>query len=417
MKNIYVIIGFFLFSLSANAQCDDSRYLNMVFPEFSTTTNIVYGSNIDSQGNEQSLTLDVYEPVGDTELARPLIIIVHGGSFVGGSKEGADVVPFAQDFAKMGFVTPPINYRLGFNIFGDLEQGATEAVMRGVHDFRAAVRYFRKNVAEDGNSYNIDPDQIYSAGVSAGGFITLHAAYMDDVAEIPANIDQTEAGLTGGLEGDSGNPGYSSDVVALVNVAGAIKDTTWINEGDEPVCNFHGTGDSVVPFDAAMLLMLGIDVTEVDGSNAIAQQADIKGVTNCFEIYEGQGHVPHVDNAFYYDTTRVIMSNFFSHFVCPDIELDCGYREMSIVTGLEENVANNHVLVSPDPATDQFTISSSLPAQSTVVLTSMQGRIVKQVQLGNTRQISCSDLAPGVYLGTIYGEGDRQQFKLVVSGN
>jgi poly(3-hydroxybutyrate) depolymerase len=389
----------------------------MVFQETSVTSNIVYGNNIDSQGADVSLTLDVYEPVGDAETARPLIIMVHGGSFVGGSKEGADVVPFAQDFAKMGFVTASINYRLGFNIFGDLEQGATEAVMRGVHDFRAAVRYFRKNVEEDGNSYNIDPSQIYSAGVSAGGFITLHAAYMDEVSEIPVNIDQTLAGLTGGLEGDSGNPGYSSDVVALVNVAGAIKDTTWINEGDEPVCNFHGTGDSVVPFDTAMLLMLGIDVTEVDGSNAVDQQADLKGITNCFEIYEGQGHVPHVANSFYYDTTRVIMSNFFSHFVCPEIELDCGYREMSIVTGLEELQANVEVLVSPNPATDNFMINTTLPARSTVVLRSTQGRIVKQVQLGNSRQVSCLDLAPGVYLGTIYTDDQHEYFKIVVAGN
>ena len=50
------------------------------------------------------------------------------------------------------------------------------SVWRGYHDGKAAMRYFRKTAAEDGNPWGIDPDRIYFAGVSAGGFIGLHLA-------------------------------------------------------------------------------------------------------------------------------------------------------------------------------------------------------------------------------------------------
>ncbi|MCB0762021.1 MAG: alpha/beta hydrolase, partial [Flavobacteriales bacterium] len=381
-----------LLSHTANAQCDGDRYRNMIFTEATVTSDVEFGSNVDMNGAMTILKLDVYEPEGDSEVDRPLVVFVHGGSFISGSKEGTDVVPLCQDLARMGYVCASINYRLGIPITLNLQQPATEAVVRGVHDFKAAVRYFRKNIAEDGNTWNIDPDQIYSAGVSAGGFVTLHAAYMDEESEIPDYLDLTLAGLTGGLEGESGNPGYSSEVNAVINIAGAIKDTAWIHTGDEPLCSFHGTGDTVVPFDSDMLQMFGaFDVTEVDGSNAIHVKADEVGLENCFEIYWMQGHVPHVDNQQYYDTTRAIMSNFLSHQVCPSIELDCEYREINIVTGIEEQDLTSWV-VFPNPATEWFEFPSHLPNGSIVTLYTTNGSKVRSTSMNGTRRFDCSAL-------------------------
>ena len=87
---------------------------------------------------------------------RPLIIWAHGGSFVAGSKTGTDVVPLAEDFAKMGYVTASISYRLGMEntpLPGPDSVDATETVIRAVHDGRAAVRFFRKDYVENGNTY------------------------------------------------------------------------------------------------------------------------------------------------------------------------------------------------------------------------------------------------------------------------
>jgi para-nitrobenzyl esterase len=319
LSGIALLQGLLIF-----AQCEDGRYRDLIFSDVEVTSGVNYGQNYNLNGSMQTLALDVYEPEGDNEESRPLIIFAHGGSFVGGSRTGTDVVPLCQDFAKMGYVVASITYRLGIPLTLNLQQPATEAVVRGYHDMKAAIRFFRKDVAENGNTYDIDPDQIYLAGVSAGGFITLHVAYMDEEDEIPDYLDLTEQGLTGGLEGDSGNPGYSSEVSGIINIAGAIKDTAWIHTGDEPVCNFHGTSDTTVPFDQDMLVLFGaFDVLVVNGSNPIDIRAEEVGLTHCFEIYELQGHVPHVNNVQYYDTTRSVMSNFLSHLVCENIELDC----------------------------------------------------------------------------------------------
>src|SRR5258705_10884418 len=117
MKSVYRIllsVAFLTFTINlAHAQCEGGRYLTQVFSTDNVTSNITYGSNVTYTGSSQTLQLDVYQPAGDTALARPLIIIAHGGSFLFGSKTGTDVVPLCHDFAKMGYVVVSINYRLG----------------------------------------------------------------------------------------------------------------------------------------------------------------------------------------------------------------------------------------------------------------------------------------------------------------
>ena len=115
----------------------------------------------------------------------------------------------------MGYVVASITYRLGIPINFELEESLTEAVWRATHDAKAAVRYFRADAAGN-NTYRIDPEEIYMGGSSAGGFIALHHAYLDEESEIPALINQTEAGMGGGLEGESGNAGFSSAVKGIV---------------------------------------------------------------------------------------------------------------------------------------------------------------------------------------------------------
>ena len=83
------------------------------------------------------LALDIRMPQGDTETSRPLILFAHGGSFVGGSKDGPDVVPLAEDFARMGYVTASVQYRLGMNTVPPDSTSATEAVIRGYHDVKS----------------------------------------------------------------------------------------------------------------------------------------------------------------------------------------------------------------------------------------------------------------------------------------
>lgn len=388
---------------AAYAQCDGDRYFNQIFNDFYVTSNIQYGSNLDLNVENVNLLLDVYRPYGDTHFERPLVIMVHGGSFVGGSKIGDDVVPLARDLAKMGYVVASINYRLGLPFSVDLEQPATQAVIRGYHDAKAAVRFFRMSVVEENNTYGIDEDQIYMVGVSAGGFVTLHNAYLTDEAQIPAAVDQTLPGLGGGIEGESGNPGFSSQLQGIVNIAGAMGDADWMQEDGIPVLSFHGNQDATVPYGTAMLQLFGlIDVTVVDGSATVHERAEELGVTNCFIPHFGAGHVPHVANPTYYDTTRAITANFLGHLVCPDQPLDCEYRDVTLDIA---NVEKNELSVYPNPARETVTVALPGAGQAFIEFYDIQGRFVADNRMnGDLQVINVGHLPRGAYIVRVVSE-------------
>jgi len=380
-------------AVNTSAQCDGNRYLNYIFSDVQVTSDVPYGENLKNNGTSQILLCDVYQPVGDNVINRPAVIVAHGGFFLSGSKTGADVVPICERLAKMGYVAISIEYRLGVTITANLAGPMTEAVMRGVQDGKAAVRFLRKSVAVDGNPYNIDPNEIYIAGSSAGGYIALHMAYLDEMAELPAYVNTSNPGLSGELEGDSGNPGYPSDVKAIVNIAGAIGDTAWIHAGDEPALLFHGTNDQTVPYGSAMQYAFGVaPVVEVDGSNSINEKMDQIGLEHCFEIYEGQDHVPHMTNAAILDTTMSIMSNFLTHHIC-SIPLDCNYRTISVGTD-ELSMKEEDLLVYPNPANSNVFIGSTDIKQ--IEIYNITGELVAAEF--NTNRMEVSNLPNGLYV-------------------
>lgn len=157
----------FAFSLGfGQADCVNGRYLDEVFPSASVTSGITFGNNTAFNGVQQDLLLDVYEPDGDNLAERPVIILSFGGSFIGGSRTGGDVVPLAQAFAKRGYVVISHDYRLGMDGLpfpGPDSTEATQAVLRGVHDAKAAVRWVRKESSmktKDRFIPGIDPGSI-----------------------------------------------------------------------------------------------------------------------------------------------------------------------------------------------------------------------------------------------------------------
>jgi len=392
MKKLLLAFGI-LNALNSLAQCDGNRYLNYIFNEVQVTSDIEYGQNLKFDGTPQTLFCDVYEPVGDNISNRPAVIVAHGGFFLSGSKTGPDVVPICERLAKMGYVAISMEYRLGVNITANLAGPMTEAVMRGVQDGKAVVRFLRKSVAVDGNPYNIDPNEIYIAGSSAGGYIALHMAYLDEMAELPSFVNTNNPGLTGELEGESGNPGYPSDVKAIVNICGAIGDTAWIHAGDEPALLFHGTNDQTVPYGSAMQYAFGIaPVLEVDGSSSINEKMNQVGLEHCFEIYEGLNHVPHASNAAILDTTMSIMSNFLTHHIC-SIPLDCSYRTISV--GTEElSIEEENLVVYPNPASSNVFIGSSEVKR--IEIYNITGSLVASEF--NSNSIDVSNLPNGLYV-------------------
>ena len=397
---IWLILLFVSTDLFAQAECDGIRYRQEIFPNLNVTTDLSYGSNIDLQGNNLDLKLDVYEPQGDTVSLRPLIVWAHGGSFVGGSKDQGDVVAMAEPFARMGYVSASIQYRLGMAGLpfpGPDSADATESVLRAVHDAKAAVRYFYKDVRENGNTFNIDTSRIYFGGISAGAFIGLHYAYLDDMSEFPSYIDTMQAGLAGGLEGESGNPGYSTDIQGVINICGALKDTSWMKSGDLPVVSLHGPDDQIVPYGSQLLTLFLYPIIEVDGSESVHERAVEKGISTCFFTYDGQGHTPHVGSAAYTDTTVNIIRNFIYEWVCGSGG-SCGYSPITDRTQ-PKNLGSLNFWPNPADETLSIQMPEGFQGEYDVQLIDLNGRIVQAKNSLQRTQLSLrrDGLPAGLY--------------------
>lgn len=380
------------------ADCDEYRYRYVgAFEGFDVDYDLLYGENINVNFLPEDLVVDIYSPSGDTNEERPLIVIAHGGFFVAGSNDGVDVVSLCEDLARMGYVVGSISYRLGVNLFGDLSTEFVKAVWRGVHDSRAAVRYFRQSV-DYGNPYAIDTNRIFLGGVSAGGFIALHHAYVDDQSEIPAQIDVTDAGMGGGLEGLSGTTGYSSQVHGVFNIAGALQTTDFMNVGfNEPVFSIHGTADETVPYGEGDIVYLGMPIIDVDGSSLVHAKADELELDNCLITVEGAGHVPHVWDPQNYDLTLSALAGKLGEWSCENYVPICGEYDYTAAT----EVSDSEWLapaVFPNPASSSGRVFGTFQRDTPWSLVNAMGQVLHRGFASAGTQEVWHNLEPGWYV-------------------
>ena len=398
-------------SVHAQSDCDGERYrYTSAFDNVSVSEDHIYGNNLSALGVDTELVFDFYEAVGNAEDERPLLIMAHGGFFLAGSNDGLEVVPLCEDFARMGYAVASISYRLGIAPSFDLENELVQAVWRGVHDSRAAVRYFRKSVEEQGNPWGIDTDRIFIGGVSAGGFVALHHAYVDQDSEIPNNIDESQPGMGGGLEGDSGNPGYPSDVAGVFNICGALRDADWIAPGDVPLVSVHGNADGTVPYGTDMVSLLGFPVIEVDGSASIHDHAEDIGLTHCFATIEGGGHVAHLGNADNYDLTLSTVAGALSSWICDSYANQCG--EYDYTSDITEQTSSS-VQMYPNPTSDShvtLACEGAVGSNWEARVFDGQGReVMIQKAQGPKATLDLSRLTNGLYVVQVEEWGWRER--------
>jgi alpha/beta superfamily hydrolase len=318
MKKFYFLsFSTLLAALSVNAQspCATGRYASDTFTNVTVTSNIAYGSNVKANGSTQTLMMDIYQPTGDLETNRPLIIWAHGGSFISGSSTNGDVVALSQAFAKKGYVCVSINYRLGLTPFDSI--GSVRAVLRAVQDMKASVRYFYKDKLTT-NTYKVDTNNIFIGGSSAGAITALHLAYLDKTCEINYYITPSSLVTLGGMEGYSGNQCYSSKVKGVINLCGALGRYGWIEPNDVPFCSMHGTIDGTVKYNRGQVNP-GIPLLLLDGSRMLNAQANAIGINNPFYTWYGKDHVPYASSALYMDSTIKFVRDFLvSRLGCTD---------------------------------------------------------------------------------------------------
>ena len=268
------------------------RYFQPVFPNVAVTSGVVFGSAIDYAGNTQTLRMDIYQPTGDVSAERPVIIFAHGGGFFFGARTDAYMAKVCTQFAKLGYVTASIDYRLGFPVTGfpppaaDTPQVA-KAAIRGMQDMRAAVRFFRADAA-GANVYRASASRIAVGGSSAGAFAALEVGYLDKSGEVPAYVGLA---ALGGIEGNSGNPGYNSFPLAVLNLSGATERPGVIEPGNAPLYSAHGTADGTVPYFQGKVGSV-LPPKYVFGSGRLNPYASSIGVPNQLRRFSGAGHVP-----------------------------------------------------------------------------------------------------------------------------
>jgi pectinesterase len=147
--------------------------------------NIIY-----NKIGQRALVLDLYTPKEIASKPWPVVIMVHGGGWSGGTHRY--LRPLSMSLSAKGFACITVEYRLA----GEASFPAA------VWDVKAAVRWARKNAKE----YNFDPKFITVAGGSAGGNI--------------AGL----VGVTTGdkrFEGDGELTDFSSEVHAVISFDGA----------------------------------------------------------------------------------------------------------------------------------------------------------------------------------------------------
>jgi acetyl esterase/lipase len=203
-------------------------------------------------GNVES-KLDVYQSRAATT-PNPTLIWIHGGNWVGGSKEAStlSLLPFID----MGWNVVNVEYRL-------LNVAPAPAA---VEDCRCALRWIYQHAKE----YNIDTNRLVVSGNSAGGHLALMVGMVPATAgfdaQCPGPDDLKVAAvinwygfpsLTDLLDGANARPAVNAWIGNGSNradLAKRLSPLTYVRAGGPPVLSVHGDADPISPYEYGVKL-------------------------------------------------------------------------------------------------------------------------------------------------------------------
>lgn len=173
------------------------------------------------------LYLDVYS--SETNETAPLIVLMHGGGFVKGSKEL--LAQEAQRFAQLGFVAATVNYTLGKDCTTD-SLALEHAILRARNNMVEAVNF----LVDHNEEYRIASDWIFLGGQSAGAITSLAVAYLNEEScqHLGPPENYTLLPLKAPVKGIYNNWGAAFPFYFEAN--------NWV-----PLVSFHGVYDAKVP--------------------------------------------------------------------------------------------------------------------------------------------------------------------------
>lgn len=197
------------------------------------------------QAGGEEVRFHLFEPAGSEAGAqgdqrRACFLTMHGGGWGGGNARR--FYPFASHFAKLGMLGISLEYRL-------MKAGKT-TVFDCVKDGRSAVRYLRAHTEDLG----IDPRKIFVSGGSAGGHIAAGTALFEGIDEVGEDTGVSPAP-------DALVLYYPVIDTSAEGYGHAKCGPRWrelsplhrVRPGLPTTLVFHGTGDTVTPFNGAKL--------------------------------------------------------------------------------------------------------------------------------------------------------------------
>jgi acetyl esterase/lipase len=217
------------------------------------------------------LLLDLFLP-DSAKPPVPLIVWIHGGAWLSGSRKDAT----ALSLATKGYGVASIDYRL-----------SSAAIFPAqIHDCKAAVRWLRANAAK----YGIDADRIGAWGSSAGGHLVALLGTTGNVKDLEGAVNDLKAssrvqavvdwfGPTdfaqmnkAGSKMDHDAPDspesrlIGGPVQSNLQAVAAANPITYVASDAPPFLIMHGDQDKTVPFNQSELLCAalkkaGADVT------------------------------------------------------------------------------------------------------------------------------------------------------------
>ena len=478
-KSLRITLSICFLTLFANAQ---QRYLEEIFTSVDVTSDVKYGENYSVLSGSpvlEDLLMDVYQPTGDMNTSRPLIIFAHAGSFLPkgintlplGVKEDSCMIELCTRFAKRGWVAASIDYRLGWNPTSsdaDVRAGTImNAVYRATQDMKACVRYFK---LEQG-TYDVDTTRITVAGSNSGGYMAVTYTSLNKPAELEllkfrnsvSGDPYINQAVTGGFDGEGGmagvnnysNPGPSSTVHLALNLGGAMGDTSWQEAGEAPIISFHGVEDALTPYKTSVVIVAATmqSVVEVSGSHDISRYATalgnqtlydqfftdaITGVAKARTNHKGLFPFPGVENGFepwgWYDPTDPNAVNAGGSAANPaaspakamayiDTIMEFfAPRAVQVLrlpgntVGIDNASIDASVSVFPNPTTNNFTIRGNKDIQSIQIM-DVRGQVISEILEVNRPilTIEKGNLTSGIYFLTINYKDERINRKIMIN--
>ncbi|HMP17657.1 MAG TPA: alpha/beta hydrolase [Gemmatales bacterium] len=217
----------------------------------------LHKSVVFGKGGDTELKMNIAVPSGEGKF--PLIILIHGGGWKGGSYEDSGMNTLMKRFAEKGYVGACIQYRL-------TATGARFPAQ--VEDCKCAVRFL---VAQAGK-YQIDTDRIGVFGGSAGGHLALmlglttkedglegQGDLLPEYADKPSRVHAV-VNLFGPSDLLQGNWEPAVEPLLVDFLGGPVSEKqdlakkasplTYLNaeRNIPPILTFHGTKDNIVPY-------------------------------------------------------------------------------------------------------------------------------------------------------------------------